>query len=218
RIRGDVKFSGTATLVLFDSDGFEDRQMDLVLSSSTGDEDAIAQQRVSVAAMIADLTLAAGNLVETQGYFEPNRFGGARYQIRPAGTGTPDGYLYIQLGNGLQAELLDLENNRNFLVAGARGDGGTDDEQAMQAVIDSDPGEVYVPNGFEFVANNLTIPHNIAFVGGGSMIQRTGAAGDFLQITSVAVTDVYFRGVTLDCNQPNTINTNATVGWRIAAA
>lgn len=217
RIQGDVKYQGTATLVLFDANGFEDKQIDEVLPTGSGDEDEIAKQRESVAAMIADQTLTAGNLVETAGYYAPNRYGGARYRIVAGGTGTPDNYEFINLGNGLQAQLLDLENNRDFLVAGARGDGGSDDTDAMQAVINQG-GDIFVAGGFTFVGTNLVIPVNCTFYGGGRMRQRSGSAGDFIQCVDPAVTRVKFRDVTLSGNQPNTNSGNSTVGWVIPAA
>jgi len=217
RIRGDVKYEGTATLVHSDSDGFEFRQDDLVVVSSDGLTGGITIQKESVAAMRADQGLVLGNIVRTRGYHSPTLYGGARYVIVAGATGTADNFRYINLGNGLQAELLDLQRNANFLVAGARGDGGSDDTEPMQAVINFG-GDIQVPGGFIFVATNLQIPLNVRFVGQGAMQQRSGSTGDFLQITSVAVTLVKFRDVILDGNQPNVNEDNSTVGWIIPAA
>jgi hypothetical protein len=130
------------------------------------------------------------------------------------GTGAADNYRFHNLGNGRQAQLLDLEDHNNYLVAGARGDGGTNDQSAMQAVIDGG-GDVWVEGNFIFVADNLTISRNIRFIGFGTMKQRNGAAGDFLQLLSTAVTLVKFRDVILDGNQPNTDPDNSTIGWVI---
>ncbi len=216
RIRGDVKYEGTATLVHTDVGGFEFRQDDLVVVSNDGDTGSITIQKESVAAMRADQGLVLGNIVRTRGYLAPNHYGGARYVIVAGATGAADNYRYINLGNGLQAELLDLQRNKNFLAAGARGDGGSDDTESMQAVM-AFGGDIQVPGGFTFVATNLRVTQNVRFIGQGAMKQRSGAAGDLFQIVSVGVTLVKFRDVILDGNQPNVDPDNSTVGWIIPA-
>ena len=197
--------------------GFEFRQDDLVVVTNDGDTGSITIQKESVAAMRADQGLVLGNLVRTRGYLAPNHYGGARYLIVAGATGAADNYRFINLGNGLQAQLLDLQANKNFLAAGARGDGGSDDTEPMQAVI-AFGGDIEVAGGFSFVATNLRITQNVRFIGQGAMKQRSGAAGDLFQITSVAVTLVKFRDVILDGNQPNVDPDNSTVGWIIPAA
>ena len=212
---GEVHYEGTATLVHTDRTGFEFRQDDDVVVTSDGNVAQITIQEGSVASMIANVALVLGNIVATRGYYSQNLFGGARYVIVAAGTGTVDSYLYHNLGNGLQAELLDLERNVTFLVAGARGDSGSDDTVAMQAVINRG-GDIKVEGGFTFVATNLQITKNVRFIGSGAIKQRNGAAGDLFQITSIAVTAVAFRDVILDGNQPNVDENNSTVGWVIS--
>lgn len=211
---GEVHYEGTATLVHTDVNDYEFRQDDEVVVSSPGDPNAFALNEQSVASMVVNLTLAIGNLVKTTGYYFPNPHGGARYLIVAGGTGTTDGFHFINLGNGFQAQLLDLEENHNFLVAGARGDGASNDTSPMQAVINFG-GDIKVEGGFSFVGTNLLIGKNVRFVGSGEMKQRDGSAGDFLQITSVDVTIVKFRDVILNGNQPNTDPQNATVGWKL---
>lgn len=209
---GEVHYEGTATLVHTDMDDYEFRQDDDVVVSSKGDAASFAINEQSVASMVANLALNVGNLVKTNGYYFPNAHGGARYLIVAGGTGTVDSFHYINLGNGFQAQLLDLEENHNFLVAGARGDGASNDTTAMQAVINLG-GDIRVEGGFSFVGTNLSIVKNVRFIGAGEMKQRDGSAGDFLQITSVDVTLVKFRDVILNGNQPNVDPDNATVGW-----
>ena len=215
RIRGDVKYEGTATLVHTTAGGFEFRQDDEVVVSSDGEAGGITVQEESVASMIANNALALGNVVATQGYYAGNRYGGARYRIVAAGTGSVDGWRFHQLGNGLRAQLLDLERHQNFLSAGARGDGGTDDTSAMQAVI-AFGGDITVEGGFIFVATNLAITRNVRFIGQGTMRQRGGSSGDFLQVTDPGVDSVKFRDVTLDGNQPNVDMGNSIFGWTLS--
>lgn len=211
RVTGDVHYSGLADIVVKDAAGNTIRSLTDVVSSSSGSTTELAIQRESVAAMVTDDNLEVGDLVATQAYYAGNGYGGARYVIVEGGTGTIDDYLYHSLGNGLEAELLNLEDNRSFLVAGARGDSGTDDTIPMQAVI-TQGGEITVEGGFTFVATNLEVPVNVRFVGNGAMKQQGGSSGDLFQITDIEVRSVKFRGVTLDGNQGNNTG-NATVGW-----
>ena len=213
RIRGDVEYEGLATLVITNAAGLRIRRLDNVPSLSDGNTGGITIYRDSVAAMIADQSLSVGNIVRTQGYFAGNEYGGARYLIVAAGT--PDNYLFIGLGNGLQAKLLDREKRCNFLYAGARGD-GSDDTQAMQAVINACR-DIFVEGNFVFAASNLTIPANIRFHGFGTIQQLPGSAGDLFQITNSSVSSVIFKGITLDGNQNNGNAANHTVGWVLSA-
>jgi len=213
RIRGDVHYEGLATIVKKNAAGLQiGLQIDDVLTSSSGDTTSITINKESIAAMVTDEALAVGDIVRTRGYYAGNNYGGARYVIVAAGSGTTDDYLFHQLGNQLQAQLLDLERNKNFLVAGARGDGGTDDTVPMQSVI-STGGNIEVEGGFTFIGTELAISQNVRFIGSGTMKQDNSAGGNFIQITSSAVTLVKFRGVRLDGNQVNGNDANATVGW-----
>jgi len=184
---GEVHYQGSATLVHTDSDGIEFRQDDEVVVTSDGNVSQITIHEESVASMIANTALVVGNIVRTRGYHAPNFFGGARYIIVAGATGTVDSYLFHNLGNGLQAKLLDREQHKTFLVAGARGDGGTDDTSAMQTVIDLG-GNITVEGGFTFIATNLLISVNVRFVGSGAIKQANSSSGDLFQITSIAVT------------------------------
>jgi hypothetical protein len=212
RIRGDASYEGSATLVIANEAGLAIRQLDDVIPGNDGDLGEITIMLGSVAEMVTDESLTAGQIVRTRGYYAGNRYGGARYAIVAAGTGTPDDYLYHQLNNQLQAQLLDLERHKNFLVAGARGDGGSNDTDPMQVVI-SQGGDIHVPEGFTFMATNLTIASDVRFSGGGAMKQLGASSGDLFQITSTDVREVKFRSVILDGNQVQGNNGNATVGW-----
>lgn len=215
RVRGDLHFDGLATIRLRDQAGNELRTLNDVVSSSDGNSGGITKQLESVAAMIAEQALDVGDIVATEAYYAGNDYGGARYVVVPGGTAAADDYRFIDLGNGLQAKLLNLDQNRNFLVAGARGDGGSDDTDAMQAVINQG-GDIFVPEGFVFVAQVLTIVTDVRFVGKGTMKQDNGQANDFIQITDREVKRISFRDVTLNGNQQNGNAQNSIVGWVLA--
>lgn len=215
QIRGDAHYDGQATLVISNEAGLEIRQLDEVTVTNDGSLGGITVYKESVADMVADQSLEVGKIIRTQGYFAGNLFGGARYEIVAAATGTVDGYLYHGLGNGLQASLLNREDNRSFLVAGARGDGGTNDTVAMQSVI-TQGGNIIVEGGFIFTATNLSISTDVRFIGSGGLKQLGSSSGDLFQITSTDVRFVKFRGVTIDGNQVNGNSSNASVGWVIS--
>jgi hypothetical protein len=215
-VRADIHYSGQATIVVTNAAGQRIRRLDDVVASSDGDTGSITIYEPSVAAMVADNDLIVGDVVRTAAYYANTNIAGARYVIVAGATGITDNFLFHSLGNGLQAKLLDREQRCNFLYGGARGDGGTDDETSMQSVINACT-EVKVPKGFTFVAANLTIPHNIRFVGGGEIKQLGSASGDLFQITSIVVTSVKFKGVAFDGNQQNGNAANSTIGWVLSA-
>jgi hypothetical protein len=218
RIRGDLTYEGSATIVVANEAGLEIRQLDDVIPANSGDLGEVTLVVGSIAAMKTDESLAVGQIVRTEGYYAGTRYGGARYEIVAASTGQVDDYLYHQLNNGLQAELMDLEDHKNFLVAGARGDGGSNDTDPMQAVCNQG-GYVYAPQGFTFMATNIALTQeSYIFHGGGSMKQLSASSGDLFQVTTTAVKEVKFRGVELDGNQIQGNNENATVGIVLEAA
>lgn len=63
----------------------------------------------SVADMVADTSLVAGQTVATLGYHYGSSLGGNKYKIVPAGTGTADGGEYIALSNSYQAKAIFSE-------------------------------------------------------------------------------------------------------------
>ena len=185
-VRGDVAFAGSCTIVVANEAGLEIRQLDDVIPGNDGDLGEITLMMPSIAAMKTDESLVLGQLVRTEGYYDGTRYGGARYVIVAASTGVVDDYLYHQLNNGLQAQLTDLEDHKNFLVAGARGDGGSNDTDPMQRVLNQG-GDIHVPRDFTFMATNLSLTQeSYRFSGGGAMKQLGASSGDLFQITSTA--------------------------------
>jgi len=216
RIRGDLTYEGSATLVIANAAGLTIRQLDDVIASNDGDLGEITIYLRSIAEMVTREALVADQIVRTQGYYTGSRNGGARYKIVAASTGVVDDYLYHQLNNGLQAQLLDLERNKDFLVAGALGDGGSNDTDPMQRVINQG-GDIEVAAGFTFMGTNISITLDTRFFGGGAMKQLGASSGDLLQVTSTAVREVKFRSVILDGNQVQGNDGNATVGVVLSA-
>lgn len=215
RVRGDVHYSGLATITLKNATGLFIRELDDVVTTTDG-ASTFATNLESVAAMVAELALGVGDVVQTRGYYAGTNYGGARYLVVAGGTGTFDGFHFHNLGNGLQAELLDRESQNRFLVAGARGDGGTDDTTAMQAVIDKG-GDIIVESGFVFAGTSLSIGRNCRFIGGGTLLQLGSSAENFISITDRNVTEVKFRGITIDGNQQNGNSGNQSVSWEITS-
>jgi len=60
------------------------------------------------AAVVADLSLTLGKVVNTKGYHHSNDGGGAKYVVVAGGTGVADDVLFVNLDNGLQAKRLPI--------------------------------------------------------------------------------------------------------------
>lgn len=92
----------------------------------------------TVSLMVADTTLAIGEIVETAGYLTKGDGGDNRYEVVAAATGTNDAFEFINLPNttpALQAKALFPGGVANIKQAGAFGDGSTDDQAFIAAAI-----------------------------------------------------------------------------------
>lgn len=198
RVRGDLRWAGLRTVVVLNDRDTEIRTLNdvVTLVDTTG----FAINFASVAAMVADTTLEVGDVAETQSYNLDQREGGARYLIVAGGTGVDDGYTYHDLDNALQAELLDLQKNNNFYVAGAIGDAVANDSVPVQAVLDIG-GDIRCENGI-FRCETLTLITDARISGDGTIIAVSFSTTPTLALSGNDLT-ISFDGITLDGNESN---------------
>lgn len=109
----------------------------------------------TVADMKADIKLKAGDMAATLGYYEVNDGGGAEYKI-VSGSYTDDSGSYHKLNNNLWAKLI-VGNWVTPKMFGAKGDGQTDDTQAVQKALNSKY-SVFIPVGNYLITSTLKIP------------------------------------------------------------
>lgn len=117
----------------------------------------------SIADMKADTKLKVGDIVITSGYYSANDGGGAEYRIIN-GIYTDDGGSYHELDNNLWAELIIKDNLINVKQFGAKGDGVTDDSDAIQNSANKVQ-NIYIPEGDYLVSKTINLPFNIHIQG-----------------------------------------------------
>ncbi len=176
RVTGDLRWRGTRDVESYLANGAFNRTDEDVVTLI--DSSSFAINEPSVAAMIANDSLLLDDIVETQAYNLDQGEGGARYVVVGAATGTEDGYLFHDLDNGLQAELIDKERHNNFYVAGAVGDGVVDDSIPCQAVLDV-AGDIECANGI-FAASALTLNQNARIHGSGTLLRFAFSGADLI--------------------------------------
>lgn len=147
----------------------------------------------SIVDMKTDSKLKAGDMAITLGYYNINDGGAAEYKIIN-GSYTDDGGSYHQLDNGLFAELIIKDNGLNVHQFGAKGDGITDDWQAIQNcflyIKDNNPSsnrmKVKCLNGYiYYISKTLAIFSNTEFdlCGSELLSQKTHALHNFRSTT-----------------------------------
>jgi len=128
---------------------------------------------------LTEAVLQDNQVVETKGYYSAGDGAGAKYFI--SSTGPVDGYINHTTANGKYAYLQDIDS-LNVKLAGAVGDGVTDDTAAIQAAIDSasDGSKVYFPAGTYITSDKITVSKRLNLVGDGprmSNIQCNSTSG-----------------------------------------
>ena len=91
----------------------------------------------NVANMKADTELTDGQLVQTESYWDKQYGGSAYYDIVSSTSLAVDDGKYIQLDNGLYAELHPINNTVNVNQFGAYGDGEHDDANSIQLSLNA---------------------------------------------------------------------------------
>lgn len=119
----------------------------------------------NVAAMV-DSNLSDNACVITLGYYTPGDGGGAGYVI----TSTQPTTWYETLSNGKFAKLA-YKGEVNVKQFGAKGDGSTDDTEAIQAALDAmyyaTGGTVRLPKGQYNIGTYVIVGSNVRFIGEG---------------------------------------------------
>jgi len=200
RVTGDLKWPGIRDVEVYAAGSparFIRTDSDNVTLIDSSD---FAINVATVAAMIANLTLVLGDVVETQNYLAATQKGGARYLIVAGGTGTEDSYIFHDLDNGLQARLIDQEANNNFYVAGAVGDGTADDTLPVQRLL-TIGGDIECANGI-FACAALTLSVAARLYGNGTLLRFPFSNTDLINLTG---NDLFitFDGLILDGNLAN---------------
>lgn len=205
RVRGDLRWSGERTIELYDANLAFVRRLDDVVSAV--DTSGFAINFASVAAMVADTSLEAGDVAETQSYNAGQDQGGARYIIQ-ATSETEDLYTIIDLDNGLQAALLDLESANTFFHAGAIGDGNEDDTGPVQALL-SRGGDIRCENG-SFRCSSLTLSASARIHGNGTLIHQQFVTSSMLTLSGADLF-IWFDGIVLDGDSDNQSATSTAI-------
>ena len=131
-----------------------------------------------------------GQMLVTDGYYEPGDDGHGTYLVEPSSWGTPDEYSDFTLANGNIAVLMNSTSTHNVRQYGTVGDGVANDTLAIQAAIDkistvslaaSDlqgGGEVFIPEGIYLISTTLQVSNpGITIRGVSSQATRINSDG-----------------------------------------
>lgn len=160
-------------------------------------EDVITARFATVAAMIADVNLVVGDVVETFA----NQNGAVitqKWEIVAAATGTPDGGAYIDLtGSGLQAKQVMPSRTITPQHYGAAGNGIVNDTAAIQNAVTARKA-VFFPRGTYRTESPIYLDGGTVLLGEGSsntkIIKYTTTIGTGSNTArSGAVTDSYAK-------------------------
>lgn len=160
----------------------------------------------SVEEMKASNTLKAGALAKTLGFYTAGDGGGADYVItNDIGEDETDEASIITLQKGLYAKLI-IQDYVNIKQCGAKGDGETDDTEALQKAINISS-KVVIPKGVFVVSKSLSLKDNAVIYGIGedSVIKKSGDENVYFNLfTDMQLTKKYtFSTLTFDGNCNN---------------
>ena len=127
----------------------------------------------SVAEMQSATNLIDGSYARTLGYYNVNDGGGALYHISES---EPSGY-YETLTSGLYAEIV-IEDTMNIKQFGAKGDGTTDDKNAIQNALNT-RSKIIIPESTNpyMLSGVVQVYNDVTFYGTLKIIETTGLAG-----------------------------------------
>lgn len=150
--------------------------------------------------------LKTGGLIKTQGFYQLNDGGGADYVIvDDIGEDEVDEASIIALQKGLYAKLI-IQDYVNIKQCGAKGDGVTDDTEALQKAINISS-KVVIPKGVFVVSKSLSLKDNAVIYGIGedSVIKKSGDENVYFNLfTDMQLTKKYtFSTLTFDGNCNN---------------
>lgn len=160
----------------------------------------------SIEEMKASNTLKAGALAKTLGFYTADDGGGADYLVTDnIGENEADEISIITLKNGLYAKLI-IQDYVNIKECGAKGDGETDDTEALQKAINISS-KVVIPKGVFIVSKSLSLKDNAVIYGIGedSVIKKSGDENVYFNLfTDMQLTKKYtFSNLVFDGNCNN---------------
>lgn len=117
----------------------------------------------NVAEMKASSTLTLGVLCRTQGFYQSDDGGGADYIVIGDSIDAIDEVRIIELQNNLYAKLL-IKDYINVKCCGAKGDGSTDDTQAIQKACNLNI-PIFIPEGSYVVNTAINITNDLKALG-----------------------------------------------------
>lgn len=168
------------------------------------------KQFASVADMKAAKFLAPGMTVVTQGYYEPGDGGGAVYVVRKKTDEDKDNTGAIHfLQDGICAKLI-IESVVSVKWFGAKGDGRTDDTEAIQRAIDylftaGNSGTITVPLG-TFIFTSICVKTGLTFKGDGGTLKLkentcVESSANYYLIHNTGYSNVIYENLIIDGNR-----------------
>lgn len=140
----------------------------------------------SVADLKTATNLIEGSYARTLGYYTANDGGGATYKIKSE---APSGY-YENLNSGLYAELI-IEPNVNVNQFGAKGDGSTDDTQAISEALNRVDTIDFLNS--TYIINDLETVHDITIHGNGATLKWENDSNGVIEINhNVKIDNINF--------------------------